>query len=83
MSDLYLSPGHCYEGTIIKELIYPDDSTNTVGESKLGPHYSVVEIVPYSEPGDMGYSLWFEIRFVDGHRCRVNSRYVATVVLEV
>lgn len=82
MSDLYLSPGHRYEGTIIKELIYPDDSTNTVGDSTLGSYYSVVEIVPYSEPGDMGYSLWFEVRFGDGHCCRVNSSYVAIVVLE-
>ena len=39
----------------------------------------VDRIIPYSEPGEMGYTIWFEVRYVNGGIVRHNGSYIASV----
>lgn len=61
-----------WEGDI-EALVWPDESYVKKGEA------GVVAIKPFSETGEMNYTLWFEVTHEDGSKARVNSRHLALV----
>ena len=62
-----------WRNRIVTALIWPDDSAITTNDN------GVLDILPYSEPGEMGSSIWFEIIREDGDNTRVNGSFLALV----
>jgi len=59
----------------IHELVFADQDNSWIRTDNA----DVVEIIAYSEPGQMGYTIWFEVLFTNGGRVRFNGSYVASV----
>jgi len=62
-----------WENREIHELVFPDDgyvSTKSDG---------VDQIIPYSEPGEMASTIWFEVIYENKSRVRFNGSYVSSV----
>jgi hypothetical protein len=51
----------------------PDYHYIAVGKS------GCTEIIPYGEPGEMAYVIWFECRFENGEVERVNGRTLSAI----
>lgn len=73
MDRLY-NPFDQWKNLKVKSLIFPDDS---LIEAK-----DAIEIIPYGQTGDMGWTLWFEARHKDGRIIRHNGAHVACVEIE-
>lgn len=67
-------------------LLFPDGERLLVMEAdEIGDvSFSLYarSIVPYSEPGENGYSVWFDVLMHDGRKVRYNSNHVQGVEYE-
>ncbi len=55
------------------ELVWPDDAMISTTQEAIDV------IIPYSEPGEMGPTIWFEVVRGDSENFRVNGSFLATV----
>lgn len=74
VSSVSLANAHRHwKDRIIIGLLFPNDHYVDIRNE------NITEIIPYSEPGEMGYTIWFEVRYVNGNQIRHNGSYIASV----
>ena len=74
MRGLANAHGHWTEREI-HELILDSEGNSWVSTTSE----QVDKIIAYSEPGEMGYTIWFEVRYLNGGIVRHNGSYIASV----
>lgn len=60
---------------IVTELVWPNDEFLSLSTSEG----AIEAIIPYSEPGQMGPTIWFEVIRPESENFRVNGSFLATV----
>ena len=72
MSGLVNAHRH-WQSRRINTLVLPD------GKYISAKWEHVNSIIPYSEPGEMAHTIWFEVHYENGNRVRHNGSYIAQV----
>ena len=74
LKEVSLASAHRHwEHRIVIELVWPDDAMISIGQEAIDA------IIPYSEPGEMGPTIWFEVVRHIGDFFRVNGSFLTTV----